>query len=165
MDLREVGYDDRDWIDLAQDRDHWRAYVTLYVNADILRSFAESKTLKLIGWEVVGTESIGSVLVTNGDCLQMGKRKLWSKDEMMEAVKHVREIKMGYKLVSNRHQPTQVTEHQDTELETSNSVISPEDIRKVPVIEPSFSNRRGSALIVTSTTHKNNLHTAAEKKS
>ncbi|KAJ4440916.1 hypothetical protein ANN_10764 [Periplaneta americana] len=27
MDLREVGYDDRDWINLAQDRDHWRAYV------------------------------------------------------------------------------------------------------------------------------------------
>ncbi|KAJ4425841.1 hypothetical protein ANN_27467 [Periplaneta americana] len=27
MDLREVGYDDRNWIDLAQDRDQWRAYV------------------------------------------------------------------------------------------------------------------------------------------
>ncbi|KAJ4432183.1 hypothetical protein ANN_20799 [Periplaneta americana] len=27
MDLREVGYDDREWIDLAQDRDQWRAYV------------------------------------------------------------------------------------------------------------------------------------------
>ncbi|KAJ4449605.1 hypothetical protein ANN_01008 [Periplaneta americana] len=26
MDLREVGYDIRDWIDLAQDRDRWRAY-------------------------------------------------------------------------------------------------------------------------------------------
>ncbi|KAJ4451282.1 hypothetical protein ANN_02743 [Periplaneta americana] len=26
MDLTEVGYDDRDWIDLAQDRDQWRAY-------------------------------------------------------------------------------------------------------------------------------------------
>ncbi|KAJ4445794.1 hypothetical protein ANN_12479 [Periplaneta americana] len=29
MDLREVGYDDRDWIDLAQDRDQWRAYKLL----------------------------------------------------------------------------------------------------------------------------------------
>ncbi|KAJ4425798.1 hypothetical protein ANN_27423 [Periplaneta americana] len=28
MDLREVGYDDRDWINLAQDRDRWRAYVS-----------------------------------------------------------------------------------------------------------------------------------------
>jgi hypothetical protein len=27
MDLREVGWDDRDWIDLAQDRDQWRAHV------------------------------------------------------------------------------------------------------------------------------------------
>ncbi|KAJ4439065.1 hypothetical protein ANN_15021 [Periplaneta americana] len=26
MDLREVGYDDRDWLNLAQDRDRWRAY-------------------------------------------------------------------------------------------------------------------------------------------
>ncbi|KAJ4434445.1 hypothetical protein ANN_23007 [Periplaneta americana] len=26
MDLREVGYDDRDWINVAQDRDRWRAY-------------------------------------------------------------------------------------------------------------------------------------------
>ncbi|KAJ4441715.1 hypothetical protein ANN_11573 [Periplaneta americana] len=27
MDLREVGYDDRDWINLAQDREQWRVYV------------------------------------------------------------------------------------------------------------------------------------------
>ncbi|KAJ4431639.1 hypothetical protein ANN_20238 [Periplaneta americana] len=27
MDLGDVGYDDRDWINLAQDRDQWRAYV------------------------------------------------------------------------------------------------------------------------------------------
>ncbi|KAJ4429512.1 hypothetical protein ANN_21681 [Periplaneta americana] len=27
MDLREVGYDDRNWINLAQDRDRWWAYV------------------------------------------------------------------------------------------------------------------------------------------
>ncbi|KAJ4445342.1 hypothetical protein ANN_07147 [Periplaneta americana] len=32
MDLREVGYDDRDWIDLAQDRDRWRAYVRAAMN-------------------------------------------------------------------------------------------------------------------------------------
>jgi hypothetical protein len=25
MDLREIGWDGRDWIDLAQDRDQWRA--------------------------------------------------------------------------------------------------------------------------------------------
>ncbi|KAJ4444612.1 hypothetical protein ANN_06408 [Periplaneta americana] len=27
MDLREVGYDDREWINLAQDKDRWRAYL------------------------------------------------------------------------------------------------------------------------------------------
>ncbi|KAJ4443924.1 hypothetical protein ANN_05712 [Periplaneta americana] len=32
MDLREVGYDARDWINLAQDRDQWRAYVRAAMN-------------------------------------------------------------------------------------------------------------------------------------
>ncbi|KAJ4451649.1 hypothetical protein ANN_03118 [Periplaneta americana] len=90
---------------------------------------------------------IKAVVIYISSCLQMGKQKLWSKEDIIEAVKPVREKKMGYKLVSNRHQPTQVTERQETEPETSNSVISPEDIRKVPVIEPSFSNRRGTALL------------------
>ncbi|KAJ4452021.1 hypothetical protein ANN_03535 [Periplaneta americana] len=31
-DLREVGYDGRDWINLAQDRDQWRAYVRAGMN-------------------------------------------------------------------------------------------------------------------------------------
>ncbi|KAJ4434031.1 hypothetical protein ANN_16350 [Periplaneta americana] len=32
MDLREVGYDDREWMNLAQDRDQWRAYVRAAMN-------------------------------------------------------------------------------------------------------------------------------------
>ncbi|KAJ4444162.1 hypothetical protein ANN_05951 [Periplaneta americana] len=31
-DLREVGYDDRDWINLVQDGDRWRAYVRAAMN-------------------------------------------------------------------------------------------------------------------------------------
>ncbi|KAJ4442304.1 hypothetical protein ANN_12172 [Periplaneta americana] len=32
MDFREVGYDDREWINLGQDRDVWRAYVRAAMN-------------------------------------------------------------------------------------------------------------------------------------
>jgi hypothetical protein len=32
MDLREVGWDGRAWIDLAQDRDQWRGYVNAVMN-------------------------------------------------------------------------------------------------------------------------------------
>ncbi|KAJ4440219.1 hypothetical protein ANN_08358 [Periplaneta americana] len=35
MDLREVVYDDRDWINLAQDRDRWRAYLVKIVALNI----------------------------------------------------------------------------------------------------------------------------------
>jgi hypothetical protein len=32
MDLREIGRDDMDWIDLAQNRDEWRALVNMVMN-------------------------------------------------------------------------------------------------------------------------------------
>jgi hypothetical protein len=32
MDLREIGWDGMDWIDLAQDRDQWRAFVNTVMN-------------------------------------------------------------------------------------------------------------------------------------
>jgi hypothetical protein len=32
MDLREVGWDGMDWIDVAQGRDRWRAYVNAVMN-------------------------------------------------------------------------------------------------------------------------------------
>jgi hypothetical protein len=32
MDLREVGWDGRDWIDLAQHRDRWRSHVNAVMN-------------------------------------------------------------------------------------------------------------------------------------
>jgi hypothetical protein len=32
VDFREIGWDDMDWIDLAQDRDQWRALVNIVMN-------------------------------------------------------------------------------------------------------------------------------------
>jgi hypothetical protein len=32
MDLRERGWDDMDWIDLAQDRDQWKSLVNMIIN-------------------------------------------------------------------------------------------------------------------------------------
>jgi hypothetical protein len=32
MDLREIRWDGVDWIDMAQDRDHWRALVNAVLN-------------------------------------------------------------------------------------------------------------------------------------
>jgi hypothetical protein len=32
MDFREIGWDGMDWIDLAQDRDQWRALVNTVMN-------------------------------------------------------------------------------------------------------------------------------------
>ncbi|KAJ4428849.1 hypothetical protein ANN_25842 [Periplaneta americana] len=43
MDLRKVGYDDGDWINLAQDRDQWQAYVRAAINPGFLKSPQLSK--------------------------------------------------------------------------------------------------------------------------
>jgi hypothetical protein len=32
MDLREIGWDGMDWIDLTQDRDQWRPLVNIVIN-------------------------------------------------------------------------------------------------------------------------------------
>jgi hypothetical protein len=35
MDLREIGWDGVDWIDMAQDRDQWRALVNTVLNLQV----------------------------------------------------------------------------------------------------------------------------------
>jgi hypothetical protein len=38
MDLREIGWGGMDWIDLAQDRDQWRALVSTVMNLRVLQN-------------------------------------------------------------------------------------------------------------------------------
>jgi hypothetical protein len=38
MDLREIGWDGVDWIDMAQDRDQWRPLVNTVLNLKMLGS-------------------------------------------------------------------------------------------------------------------------------
>jgi hypothetical protein len=35
MDLKEMGWDGMDWIDLAQDREEWRALVNTVMNLQV----------------------------------------------------------------------------------------------------------------------------------
>jgi hypothetical protein len=35
MDLRDAGWDDMDWIDLAQDRDQWKALMNTVMNLQV----------------------------------------------------------------------------------------------------------------------------------
>jgi hypothetical protein len=35
MDLREIGLNGMDWIDLAKDRDQWRAFVNMVMNLQV----------------------------------------------------------------------------------------------------------------------------------
>jgi hypothetical protein len=38
MDLQDVGWGDMDWIDLAQDRDRWRALVTMVMSLRVSKN-------------------------------------------------------------------------------------------------------------------------------
>jgi hypothetical protein len=35
MDLRETGWDSKDWINVVQDRDQWRALVNMVMNLQV----------------------------------------------------------------------------------------------------------------------------------
>jgi hypothetical protein len=37
MDLREIGWDGMDWMELAQDRDQWRALVNTVMSLRVLK--------------------------------------------------------------------------------------------------------------------------------
>jgi hypothetical protein len=56
IDLREVGLDGTDWIDLAQDRDQWRALVNTVMNLRVLSSCWEFVEW-LQHWQVLRKDS------------------------------------------------------------------------------------------------------------
>ncbi|KAJ4432739.1 hypothetical protein ANN_21377 [Periplaneta americana] len=68
MDLREVGYDDRDWINLAQDRDRLRAYWPA-------RS-PDTSPLDFFLWETVKDSVYQNILTTPNDMQQRFDRLL-----------------------------------------------------------------------------------------
>jgi hypothetical protein len=42
IDLREIGWSGMDWIDLAEDRDQWRALVNTVMNVRVHKMFGNS---------------------------------------------------------------------------------------------------------------------------
>ncbi|KAJ4440904.1 hypothetical protein ANN_10751 [Periplaneta americana] len=86
MDLREVGYDDRDWINLAQDRDQWRAYVRAAMNLRIVSTVRRNPRLsapKLTSdvnatlRQPVSTETIRRTLRRAGYHGRVARKKSW----------------------------------------------------------------------------------------
>jgi hypothetical protein len=59
LDLGEVGWDGRDWIDLAQDRDRWRAYVNAVMNLRFHKMLGSSRAAQL----AASQEGLGSMSV------------------------------------------------------------------------------------------------------
>jgi hypothetical protein len=49
MDLREIGWDGMDWIDLAQDRDQWRALVNTVMNLRVSQNAGKFLSGCIIG--------------------------------------------------------------------------------------------------------------------
>jgi hypothetical protein len=49
MDLREIGWDGVDWIDLAQDRDQWRALVNTVMNLRVPQNVENSLSGCIMG--------------------------------------------------------------------------------------------------------------------
>ncbi|KAJ4437527.1 GTP-Rho binding exocyst subunit [Periplaneta americana] len=95
MDLREVGYDGRDWINLAQDRDQWRAYVRVAMNLRVQYYYCMYVLVRL-SQHVMSAQDTGSFLsMSFASALVQVKRNF---DRFMQAqLKSIEETKVNRK--------------------------------------------------------------------
>jgi hypothetical protein len=56
MNLREIGWDGMDWIDLAQDRNQWRALMNTVMNLRAPYNFGKFLSNCIIGASSKGTQ-------------------------------------------------------------------------------------------------------------
>ncbi|KAJ4446783.1 hypothetical protein ANN_13481 [Periplaneta americana] len=73
MDLREVGYDDRDWINLAQDRDRWRAYSSR--TAALLYKYSTPHRELYTGYGMDDDDDDDDMCINDGVLLQLVEEK------------------------------------------------------------------------------------------
>jgi hypothetical protein len=58
MNLRAIGWDGTDWIDLAQDRDQWRALVNTVTNLRFLKILGNSLVAAQLAASQEGLSSV-----------------------------------------------------------------------------------------------------------
>jgi hypothetical protein len=66
MDLREIGWGGMDWIDLAQDRDQWRALMNTVMNLRVPKMLGISLLAAQMGASQEGLSSMKLVMKGRG---------------------------------------------------------------------------------------------------
>ncbi|KAJ4426701.1 hypothetical protein ANN_26499 [Periplaneta americana] len=91
MDLSEVGYDDRAWINLAQDRDQWRASQT----SGSLRAISDTTVHDIIRLLILALykNQSDSLMAADGDCHHLCKlmaqvRHRWSINDVIGGIRN-----------------------------------------------------------------------------
>ncbi|KAJ4435032.1 hypothetical protein ANN_23605 [Periplaneta americana] len=102
MDLREMGYDDRDWITLAQDRDQRRAYVRAAMNLRFLKILFKRPTTFTTLHHSCSSVNIGKVAKAASRWRSATKRAARSKHRTPFPFPHIA-VKV-YALLCQQHQ-------------------------------------------------------------
>ncbi|KAJ4441296.1 hypothetical protein ANN_11150 [Periplaneta americana] len=89
MDLSEVGYDDRDWINLAQDRDRWWAYVCRIASSDDVEEELDVHSM----WENI-RDNIKIAAEQSIGYYQTKKKKPWFDEDCCMVVERRKQAKL-----------------------------------------------------------------------